>query len=174
MGTGVISNGRLMQARRLGQRLREGWAIDKAGNPTTDPQAADVPLPMAGPKGSGLALMIEMVASLVTSTPILSEALEGTEQGKRHRQNGVIIAIDIARFCDVAVFNREVERLVTAIKAMPATSAEGVLMPGERENLVTMERSQKGIPLPAAVCAELKKTADKLGVTMFAESHPLI
>ncbi len=168
MGTGIVSNGRLMQARRLGERLAEGWAIDKTGNMTTDPAKAHVVLPMAGPKGSGLALMIEFVASLVTSTPILAEALEGTAQGKHHRQNGTLIAVDIARFCDPTVFNREAERLARAIKALPPSSDIGVLLPGERENRITAERQRQGIPVSSAVVAELKKTADDLGVAMFA------
>jgi LDH2 family malate/lactate/ureidoglycolate dehydrogenase len=168
MGTGVISNGRLMQARRLGQRLQEGWAIDKAGKPTTDPATAHVPLPMAGPKGSGLALMIELIASLVTSTPILAEVLEGTAQGKRHRQNGVLIAIDIARFCDLATFHAQARRLIAAVKALPPTTATGVLMPGEREDRISAENLQQGIAIPAAVIAELEQVAGKLGVAMFA------
>src|SRR5262245_54554386 len=58
MATSIVSLGRLAQARRAGQPLPEGWALDSSGRPTTDSQQAEIPLPMAGPKGSGLALMI--------------------------------------------------------------------------------------------------------------------
>src|SRR5262245_60251666 len=72
LGTGIVSIGRLAEARRRGEPLPEGWALDAAGEPTADPQRAEIPLPMAGPKGSGLALMIECLTSLVVGNPILA------------------------------------------------------------------------------------------------------
>src|SRR3989442_15729226 len=59
MGSGVISVGKLAQARRSGERLPDGAALDAKGDATTDPRAASIPLPLGGPKGSGLALLIE-------------------------------------------------------------------------------------------------------------------
>jgi len=47
MATSVVSMGKLNQAKRTGEPIPEGWALDKDGNPTTDPQAAQIPLPMA-------------------------------------------------------------------------------------------------------------------------------
>jgi LDH2 family malate/lactate/ureidoglycolate dehydrogenase len=57
MGTGVVSIGKLAQARREGKPIPEQWALDKDGNRTSDATRAEIPLPMAGPKGSGLALL---------------------------------------------------------------------------------------------------------------------
>src|SRR5258708_12348666 len=78
MATSVVSMGKLNQAKRTGEAIPEGWALDKDGNATTDPQAAQIPLPMAGPKGSGLSLLIECITSLVASNPLLSDALQVT------------------------------------------------------------------------------------------------
>jgi ureidoglycolate dehydrogenase (NAD+) len=97
MGSGVISIGKLAQARRSGERLPDGSALDAKGDATTDPRAATIPLPLGGPKGSGLALLIECLSSLLAGNPILAEALEGTAKGKRHYQNALVIAIDVAR-----------------------------------------------------------------------------
>jgi ureidoglycolate dehydrogenase (NAD+) len=168
MGTGVVSVGKLTQARRAGETIPEGWALDAAGNPTTDSQAAQLPLPMAGPKGSGLALMIECLASLVTANPLLSEFLEETTLGLRHRQNGLAIAIDISRFGDPGAFRREVDRLVKAVKALPrAQGVEEILLPGERGERTFRKRNRDGIPIPPAVLKELKTLAERLGVPMF-------
>jgi ureidoglycolate dehydrogenase (NAD+) len=171
MATGVVSMGKLVQAKKTGQTIPAGWALDANGNPTTDPQAAQIPLPMAGPKGSGLALMIECITSLLVSNPLLAETLEGTLAGGRHRQNGLAIAIDVARFGDAAAFGREVSRLVGALKGLPVDPEVGeILVPGERGDRTLAKRSREGIPVPPAVLDELHVLAKRLGATMFAPS----
>jgi LDH2 family malate/lactate/ureidoglycolate dehydrogenase len=148
MATSVVSMGRLTQARRAGQPIPAGLAIDEEGMPTTDPVRAAVPLPVGGPKGSGLSLMIECLTSLLLANPIIAEALGGTADGRRHRQNGLVLAIDLARFGDPTVFRAEVERLIRTIKALPRDPAvEEILVPGERGDRTFEERSRDGIPL---------------------------
>ena len=169
MGTGVISVGKLGQARRAGRAIPAGSALDANGNPTTDPRAAQIPLPLGGPKGSGLALMIECVTSLVASNAILAEALGGTPEGRRHKNNGLALAIDIARFCDPGAFGREVDRLVRTLKALPRDpEIDEILAPGERGDRMFEERSQTGIPVPRATVEELARVAQRLGVAMFS------
>ena len=171
MATSVVSMGKLNQAKRTGDAIPAGWALDKDGNPTTDPQSARITLPMAGPKGSGLALMIECITSLVVSNALLAESLEGTPEGRRHRQNGLVIAIDPARFGDPENFRREVERLVKALKSLPVDPEAGeILMPGERGRRTFERRSRDGIPIPRAIHGELQALAKRLGVSMFASS----
>jgi ureidoglycolate dehydrogenase (NAD+) len=155
MASGIVSLGRLAQARRSGEPLEPGQALDKNGNATTDSRAAAIPLPLGGAKGSGLALLIECITSLVTGNPLLAEALEGTPLGKRHRQNGAVIVLDIARFVDLAHFRSEVMRLARAIKALPAQPGMEILLPGERGARETERRRRDGIPLPKSVYEEL-------------------
>jgi LDH2 family malate/lactate/ureidoglycolate dehydrogenase len=165
MGSGLVSLGGLAQARRQGRPLPEGWALDKDGNPTTDPQLADIPLPIAGPKGSGLALMVECLTSLLVSNPILADTAGKPAKGRRHRQNALAIAIDIARFGDPAAFRREADRLIAALKTLPRDPAVAeILMPGERGARTFEKRSREGIPLPRTVFDQLNRVADELGV----------
>lgn len=167
MATSVISLGRIMSARRLGETLPAGVAIDRNGNPSTDPKVAEIPLPLGGPKGSGLSLMMECVVSLLAGNPIISAALEGTPEGLRHTQNGLVIAIDIAKFGSTDAFRAEVARLVRDVKALPADpDAGGILMPGERGDRVFARRSREGIPLPRPVHAELQALSAALGVAL--------
>ncbi|HZR68517.1 MAG TPA: Ldh family oxidoreductase [Burkholderiales bacterium] len=167
MGTGVVSVGRLTQARKSGTPIPEGWALDAEGRPTTDPQKAELPLPMAGAKGSGLALMIECLTSLVVANPLVSEFLEETPLGLRHRQNGLAIAIDVSRFGDPAAFRREVERTVRAVKALPrADGVDEILVPGERGARAYAQRTRDGVPIPPPVWKELAALAERLGVAM--------
>jgi len=172
MATSVVSMGKLNQAKRTGKPIPAGWALDKDGNPTTDPQAAQIPLPMAGPKGSGLSLMIECITSLVMANPLLAESLEGTAEGRRHRQNGFVMAIDLAQFGDPESFRREVDRLVKALKSLPVDPEAGeILMPGERGRRTFEHRSRDGVPIPRAVYDELRALANRLGVAMFTSSR---
>ena len=149
MASSVISMGALIRARATGTPIPEGAALSTDGSPTTDSRKASIPLPLGGPKGSGLALMFECLASLLVGNPILAEALEGRG---RHKQNGLVIAIDVARFMPLADFRREVARLVRALRALPAQGE--VLMPGERGHR-NAAAARDGISVDADVYAEL-------------------
>jgi LDH2 family malate/lactate/ureidoglycolate dehydrogenase len=152
-----------MQARRTGEALAPGLALDRDGAPTTDPRAAAVPLPLGGAKGSGLALMIECLASLLAGNPILAEALEGTPAGRRHTQNGLVIAIEVARFVALETFRNEARRLVQSLKKLPAQPGAEILMPGERGSRNAAKR-RADVPVSPAVLEELRSLAQSLGV----------
>ena len=169
MATSIVSMGKLNQAKKAGQPIPEGWALDAEGRPTTDPRAAQTPLPMGGAKGSGLSFMVECLASLIPGNALLADSLEGTPAGARHRQNGFVLAIELARFGDPASFRREVERLASALKHLPlAEHTDEILLPGERGARTLKARTRDGIPLPAAVREELFALAERLGVAMFS------
>ncbi|MGB5080300.1 MAG: Ldh family oxidoreductase [Burkholderiales bacterium] len=172
MATSVVSMGRLNQAKRKGEAIPAGWALDQDGKSTTDPARAQITLPIGGPKGSGLSLMIECLTSLLVANPLLTESLEGTPEGRRHRQNGLVMAIDLARYGDPLNFRREVDRLVKALKSLPVDPAVGeILMPGERGRRTFERRSRDGIPIPHATLDELQALALRLGgVAMFPRS----
>ncbi len=155
MASSVVSMGTLMQSRASGTPLAEGSALAADGSPTTDPRAASIPLPLGGPKGSGLALMAECLASLLTANPILAEALERTPESKHHKQNALIIAIDVGRFVAPERFREEVGRLVADLKRLPAAPGTEILMPGERGSR-NAERQREALPIPVKLYEELK------------------
>jgi ureidoglycolate dehydrogenase (NAD+) len=164
MASGVVSMGTLVQARRTGEALEPGQALDKNGNATMDARAAAIPLPLGGAKGSGLALLIECLTSLVVANPLLAEALEGTPLGKRHRQNAAVIALDVARFVEPAYFRGEVTRLARAIRALPPQPGMEILLPGERGDRTAGQRRRDGIPLPKTAYEELRALARSLNM----------
>ena len=167
MATSIVSLGRLAQARRGGKPIPDGWALDEEGKPTADPRRAEIPLPMGGPKGSGLALMIELLTSVLVSNPILADTV-GKPTRARHRQNGLALAIDVSRYLDPAAFGREVERLVAALKALPPAAGMEIFMPGERGAREFERRSRDGIPLSATTRDELNALAERLGLSALA------
>ncbi len=167
MATGVVALGKIVHAARSGQPIPEGWALDEHGQPTTDPKKAALPLPLGGPKGSGLALMIEFVASLVTANPLIAETLEDTAEGRKHRQNAFLVAIDIAAFGGLDVFGASVERTVTDLKALPRQDGVAeILMPGERGERESAKRKKSGITIPAATWNDISRVAARFSVTL--------
>lgn len=166
MSSAAIPFGKLAEARQRGTPLPEGVALDDAGRPTTDPNAAAVSLPLAGAKGSGLALMIECLTSLLVGRPLLASALEDAAEAVDFVQNALVVAINPAIFPGGPTLAEEVDRLARDLSALPR--AEGVaeiLMPGERGDAVAARRRVEGIPIPAGVWSQLQSAAARLGVT---------
>jgi len=64
MSTSAIARGEVLRAKENAETLPEGVALDSTGEPTTDPAAAldGTILPFGGPKGSGLAIAVEVLA----------------------------------------------------------------------------------------------------------------
>ena len=118
---------------------------------------------MAGPKGAGLSLMIEFITGLLTDHPILGDVLSGGSA--RHRQNAMVLAIDIASFVEPDVFRANVDRLAAIITAMPRQPGfDAVFMPGERGDRVMTSRMSEGIPVPGRLLEDLRALGKKLGV----------
>jgi ureidoglycolate dehydrogenase (NAD+) len=160
MSTASVALGKIMAARDAGQAIPPGWGVDADGRETTDPRQVKAVLPMAGPKGSGLSLMIEVLASVLVGNPLIAIALtEGRDPGG----NGLVTVLDPSAFGEDFAF--EVDRLAAAIKGLPPSAGlDGVYLPGER-GFETMERrSRDGIQLVQGTRSRLLALAAKLNV----------
>ncbi len=167
MASATASMGKIALARDAGLPLGEGWAVDADGNPTTDPARAAIPTPLGGHKGGGLALMFECLTGLVVGNPLIAPFIVGEPDGRRHVQNGLALAIDIARFTDAGAYAEEVDRLARALKTLPpADGVDEITVPGERGDRVLARRTRDGIPLPSGTWARLREVAGPLGVAM--------
>jgi ureidoglycolate dehydrogenase (NAD+) len=168
MATSTISNGKILQARATGTALPAGTVLSAEGEATTDPQRAEILLPLGGPKGSGLALMFEMLASLIASAPIQARSL-GPEKRRRNTGNTAMFVVDIEAFRPIADYTHDADALVEILKALPRQAGfDEILMPGERSNRTQAERRRSGIPIPPKLWAELGDIAKERGVAMMA------
>ena len=165
MASSLVSNGRLKKARRDGEILPEGWALDAQGKSARDAAQADVLLPMGGPKGSGLALMVEILTSLLASAPLLAPILQ---QGKKgHGQSVTLIAIDLMRLRAASDFASDVDALTKVIKALPRVEGVDELrLPGERSAKVAKASAAQGLLIHGKVWNELTDLAHVHGVAM--------
>ena len=165
MATSVAAGGKVSLAADKGIPLPLGWALDKDGNPTTDPKQVAALLPFGGAKASGLALMFECLSSLMVGNPLLESVLMGGE--RKPTQNSIVAAINIGMFTDVEEYKAHVDKVIEGIKALPtADGFEEILVPGEPEDRIEEERGRIGIPLPPGTVRRLQEVADKLGIEM--------
>ena len=169
MSTSTVALGKIMHARDTGSAIPEGWAIDAAGQPATDPAKVATLTPLGGAKGSGLSLMIEVLASVLVSNP----AISGVLSGGNGAMNGAALAIRIDAFADPDTFATQITELAAALKALPkAPGTDDILMPGERGFRLAAERRTAGIPIAAGTFDRLAAMAERLGVPTPMEVTP--
>ena len=161
MSTSAVALGKIMAAKDAGTPIPEGWAIGSGGQPATDPADVATLTPMGGPKGSGLSLMFEVLASVLAANPVITEAFSG----RKGMMNGVALALNIGSFGDPKAFLMHIAELSGALKGLPKTpGTDEILMPGERGFRLAEERMSSGIPLAAGTVTRLAAVADRLGV----------
>lgn len=160
--TSGIAIGKVQFARDKGVPVPDGMLLTSDGTPTTDPHEFDrggILMPFGLHKGGGLALMLEIIPTL------LAGFAPASSPNYQPGNPTLILALDIDFFTDRATFDAEVEGLLTRISATQALDGvERVLLPGEPEHLAAQERRVSGIPVPDATWRELTALAASLGV----------
>jgi LDH2 family malate/lactate/ureidoglycolate dehydrogenase len=141
-----------------------GWAMDCDGIATTDTKAAYAGLlmPLGGYKGSGLAMMVEILCG-VMSGGAMSTQLGGLRvRGKKFRASQTFIAMDVMRV--QPDFRDRIDWLIGEVKsASPASGFDEVLVANEPELRMEQERLKNGIPIPDGTWDALVRTASRLG-----------
>jgi len=167
MSTSTVSMGKVLEARDAGESIPDGWAMDKNGNMTNDPNSASILMPLGGAKGSSLSLMFECLVSLMGANPLIASLIKPGADPSGFRQNGLAIAINVSAFVDINNYRNEVDLLASAIKSLPrAEGVEEIYAPGERGDAVLVERTKNGIPLPQGTWDRLSQSASTLGIEM--------
>jgi LDH2 family malate/lactate/ureidoglycolate dehydrogenase len=159
---GAAARSKIVIYQQKGARLPDGWAVDKDGNPTTDPAAAleGLIVPAGGHKGTGLALIMGILSTALSGA-LYGTALGSLERGPVHGQDGQFaIALDIKAFEDVAVFKERVDEIVREIHgSRRAQGFDRVLAPGEDSADTEMEYRAHGVPLNDVTLRQLAEAA---------------
>lgn len=166
--TSMVAGGKIDVYYERNQPVPEGWLIDAAGNPVTDPatfrtgESAMLPLGgMLGHKGYGLAMMIDAIAGG------LSWAGCSAEKPTRGSSGFVALAMRIDAFIDPDEYKRETQCLVDWVKSSPtAPGFKQIYVPGEIETEIRRQREANGIVLEDVVWAQITALAQELGVTV--------
>jgi ureidoglycolate dehydrogenase (NAD+) len=168
MATSVVAHGRIKGAADRGEAIPHDWAVDAAGQPTTDPvQAlAGALLPFGGFKGSGISILIDLLAGLLPGGRSGPEIVPLYQRlGEPQGIGQLFMALHVAAFDSLETFTTRVDETVRRIRALPpAAGALRVILPGELEHLRAQDYQAHGIPLPSDAVAELARTASLLGL----------
>ncbi|MDJ0859306.1 MAG: Ldh family oxidoreductase [Dinoroseobacter sp.] len=163
----AVARGKLYDARAKGHAVPEGWAIDSEGRSTTDPHAgiAGTILPMAGHKGYGMALAVDLLSGVLSGSAFGSGITGPYVPKGRSGAGHFVLAIDIAAVRPLAEFEADMEQLIAELKATPrAAGVDEIYYPGELESHADVLHRRVGVTLPAAVLDELREGAKALDV----------
>jgi (2R)-3-sulfolactate dehydrogenase (NADP+) len=152
-----VARGKLMVAAREGRSIPEGWALDKDGNPTTDPRAGmeGMMLPAGGVKGAMLALVVELLCCALTGAAFGFEADSFfPAEGNRPRIGQAFMVVDPGALAGDDAFHERIETLVAAMLA-----DEDVRLPGARRDALAQRAAGEGIAVPGELLAQLEALA---------------
>ena len=131
-----VARGKIYLARNKHLPIPLGWAINQAGEPTTDPQEAidGIILPMAEHKGYAIAAMVDLLSGVLTGSGFLSAVHSPYQTAEQSHCGHLLLAMDIAKFQPLEQFTARMEAFVDEIKAVPlAKGFDEVVNPGEIE-----------------------------------------
>jgi LDH2 family malate/lactate/ureidoglycolate dehydrogenase len=181
MATSAAAYGKIEIARRRGEPIPEGWAIDSEGRPTTNPDdmvdgGALLPLgsdrDRGGHKGYGLAIMVDVLCGALSGAnwgPFAPPFALRQEIPKRSVGKGIghfFGAMRIDGFLDGDLFKRQIDDYIRVFHATkPAPGTNGPLIPGDPEREMEQVRRKKGVPLILPVVEELRDISRKTGIS---------
>lgn len=150
-----VARGKLMVAAKEGRSIPAGWALDREGNPTTDPKAglegSMLPIGAAtSPKGAMLALTVELLVTALIGANFGFEASSFfVDEGNRPRIGQAFIVVDPAALAGSAAYLDRVEVLVAEM-----LRDEGVRLPGTRREQLRRRAERQGLEVLDALLAQ--------------------
>jgi ureidoglycolate dehydrogenase (NAD+) len=172
MATSQVAFGKIRAAGLAGKEIPPGWAVDAEGNVLTRPSsdraeiARYAAVPMAGAKGYGISVFIELTCSVLTGMPFGPHIVRKFDNWDDRAALGHFVqAIDVEAFVGLDEFRRRVDRMFGEVRAVPAAAGfERVLLPGEPELQTKARREKQGCPLSGETVELLGKLGAELGV----------
>ena len=174
MATTVVSYGTVKNYALQGRAMPEGWFVNRHdGTPLTDPRrsADGLLLPIGGYKGSGLALILGLLAGPLNGAAFGRDVDDFNADAASETNTGhFIAAIDIARFVPLAAFTAEVDRHLADLRASPRLpGVDAIRLPGDRRAQCRAERMRDGVPLAQPLVEQLDRLAKELRLAPLRE-----
>lgn len=173
MATTVVSYGTVKNYALTGRAMPEGWMIDRTtGAPLTDAanSANGVLLPIGAYKGAGLALVLGLLAGTLNGAAMGADVVDFNADKTTVTNTGqFIVALDVKRFVDPAVFAAETKRHLDDLRRSARLPGfERIRLPGDDRAARRRDRAMNGVPLSGQVVARLDALAKRLGITRLA------
>jgi (2R)-3-sulfolactate dehydrogenase (NADP+) len=152
MALSKVARGNILAAKQKGERIPRGWALDAAGKPTTDPDAAlaGTMLPLGDAKGTPLALMVELLAAGLTGANFAADASSFLDaKGPPPGTGQLIIAFD------PGAFGGSGEHFAMLIASIELQS--GARLPGSRRLAARRKAAGEGLSVSEALLNEIEE-----------------
>ena len=162
-----VARGKIYLARQKRQTIPLGWALNAAGEPTTDPQEAidGIILPMGEHKGYAIAMMVDVLSGVLTGSGFLSAVHSPYKTAEKSNAGHLLIAIDIEAFQPLAQFGARMEQYISELKSVPLGKGyDEVYYPGELEAKNDLQNRKPGLSFPADTLADLARIARATGL----------
>jgi LDH2 family malate/lactate/ureidoglycolate dehydrogenase len=160
-----------VKAHRLSKTpLPEGVALDKNGNPTTDPEAAwfGQLMPIGKHKGVGLAMVFEILSAILSGNRFSNDIPSIVNEPSKSADSSIfLMAIDPRCITDENEFPRRMRQYVEYLESSPPMDPKNPpRYPGRREGEIWAQRSRDGIPLSAEALAKFNTIAQRLKIDL--------
>lgn len=149
MATTVQAWGKILDARSRNKPIPDTWAVDKDGKPTTNAFDVQGLLPIAGPKGYGLMMMVDILSGVLLGLPsgnkvssMYHDLTAGRNLGQLH------IVLDPARFAGLDVVKHGISQMIKEINSIkPAPGFEKVMYPGQNSKINEAKSERDGVEI---------------------------
>ncbi|KAK8128051.1 alcohol dehydrogenase [Apiospora sp. TS-2023a] len=167
MAPSIAARGKIYKAKRRGEKIPLDWALDAEGRPTDDPAAAleGVMLPMGGPKGSALSIMMDVFSGVFSGSAFAGHVANPYDPSRPADAGHFVVAIKPDLFLPLADFRERMRYLYDRVvhESEPAAGVDRVYFPGEIEQRTERERRRSGIPYVEAEVTALDEEARRVG-----------
>lgn len=177
MAPSVVARGKVHKAFRRGEKIPVGWALDKEGKDTTDPAAAlngGVMLPMGGPKGAGLAVMMDVFSGVLSGSAFAGGVTGPFDVSTEADVGHFLVVVKPDLFMGLEEYKERMDFLYQSVVfSEKAEGTERIYFPGEIEQISRKEREGKGIPMVQAEIDALNAEAENVGLDNLVPSRQL-
>lgn len=145
MATTVQAWGKILDAKSAGRSIPEGWAVDEDGRPVTDPHKVNALVAIAGPKGYGLMMMVDILSGVLLGVPAgkhVSSMYHDLSEGRRLGHLNVAINPEVFGIKDFCEHMSEVLDELNAVK--PGVGFDQVYWPGQRAQMRIQATKEAG------------------------------
>ena len=165
MAVSVVAAGKVALAKRKNEPIPPGWALTATGEPTEDPSLAKLMAPVGGPKGYGLAVVLDALCGVLTGALFGQDVRRGGIPNTPQAMGHFFMALDIGHMMPVDEFKQRMDVQIRQMRTSEkAKGVERIYLPGEIE----LERKEHflrdGIAFATQIVEDLDTMAETFGI----------
>ena len=168
IATSAVAATKIFAAKNEGRDIPDTWLVDEDGIPTTDPTEfpeKGAQLPMAGHKGYGLAVLVELLTATLSGAAMMSGVHSWVaDTDEPSNQGHAFIAIDVGAMMPLGEFHARMATMCKEIKGASTAKGGTIFLPGEIEWNKREQALAEGIVMPEDVLISLRGLAEDSGL----------